>query len=482
MPPPVGAARRPCALALAATLATLAAAMVSCGGPPPPPRPGSVTPVIFISLDTFRADGLGALRRRRPSISPALDALRRDSVLFSSTVVPMAFTLPSHMSMFTGLSPEVHRVAGERARLAEGVPTLPQLFHQAGYHTVGWMTNEWLKADFGFGRGFDSYERIDHDLTYADRVVAHALGTLDEAQKSGRPLFLFLHFMDAHSDFYWSGRNVLPYYSPEEFRAGILAPDDQRHFCDDKGRCATDFLEAADREHRTVAPEDLALMHRLYEAGLRYLDRDLGNFFAELKKRGLYDRALIVLTSDHGEEIREHGMFLHEQVYAESIDVPLLIKLPGNRLAGATVRDLTTVTDLFPTLAELAGLTPPPNLQGRSLVPLIEGTEKRGDGPARALVAEDKLVRSRYALRTPSHALVYDLATQATELYDLRHDPDETTDVAASDPKLVDHLRRRLLRALREDRKRADELGSQPDYGSLLTKEERDNLKSLGYL
>ena len=480
----VRARRRPRSRVLIGSITVLAGALAagSCIAPRPPASPL----VVLISLDTFRADALGALRPGRPSISPALDAFRADAVLCDHAFAPMAFTLSSHMSMFTGLDPQVHRVTGERSRLADGVPTLPEVLHRAGYRTVGWMTNEWLKADFGFGRGFDHYEQVHHDLTYADRVVARALESIADAERSRAPLFLFLHFMDAHSDFYWSGRNLLPYYSPPEFRQGLLAAGDERRFCSGEGVCATGYLEAADRAHRTLPPEELALLHRLYEAGISYLDRDLGEFFAALHRSGLYDGALIVVTSDHGEEFREHGLLLHSQIYEESLAVPLLIKLPGNRHAGETDRDLTSVEDLFPTLVELAGATPPPGLQGRSLVPRIErteGTAGRSGAPRRGLLAQDKLVRSRYALRTPDHQLVFDLKTGVTALYDLAADPGESHDLATAEPALADRLRRWLLIKLRHDRRLAGGRAGQ-DGGdtSLLTDEEKQRLKALGYL
>ena len=399
----------------------------------------------------------------------------------------MAFTLPSHMSMFTGLDPQVHRVTGERSRLADGVPTLPEVLHRAGYRTVGWMTNEWIKADFGFGRGFDHYEQVPHKLTYADRVVARALESIDAAERSRVPLFLFLHFMDAHSDFYWSGRNLLPYYSPPAFRQGLLAAGEEHRFCSGEGVCATAYLEAADRAHRILPPEELALLHRLYEAGIAYLDHDLGEFFVALHRSGLYDRALIVVTSDHGEEFREHGLLLHSQIYDESLAVPLLIKLPGNRHAGETVRDLTSVEDLFPTLVELAGATPPPGLQGRSLVPQIErieGTASRSGAPRRSLLAQDKLVRSRYALRTLGPSDWSSTSRPASpRLYDLAADPAEVRDLASTDPGLADRLRRELLIGLRHDRRLAgDQAGRDGRGESLLTAEERQRLQALGYL
>ncbi|MEM7480143.1 MAG: sulfatase [Acidobacteriota bacterium] len=438
----------------------------------------NAVPLIFISLDTFRADALGVQRRGRPSISPALDRFAEDAVIFRHAVAPMPFTLPSHITMFTGVQPGVHRVTTEKDRLSTALRTLPEILQAAGYRTDGRVTNDWLKADFGFARGFDSYDRIPHRLTYADRLNREALGLLPKSKKNASgPFFLFLHYMDPHSDFTHVGRNRLPYWSPEEVREELAFGDDA--FCDAENRCATAYLLSADRENRPVPEEELIALKDLYEAGIRGLDAELGDLFDELRRRGLYDPALIVVTSDHGEEFREHGRFLHSQVYEESVAVPLLIKLPGSRRAGQQVRPVVRLSDLLPTLTELLGLPTPPHVQGQSLVPLIE------EGPWQGLPAlsQDKLVRSRFGLRTRSHKLIYEFKTGAAELYDLRTDPGERNNLAQEQPELTERMTSRLRAEVRDGRLRAKELPVVEVEGdSQLTAEERERLRSLGYL
>jgi choline-sulfatase len=438
--------------------------------------------IIFISLDTWRWDALGILRHDESSLTPNIDRLAADSVLLSQAVVPMPFTLPSHMSMFTGLYPQVHRVATAQNSLSTSIQTLPEILAQAGYRTVGRVTNDWLKAEFGFGRGFEDYQRLPHRLTYSERVNASAAEALASAGGDDRPLFLFLHYMDAHSDFFQQGRNRLPYYAPERFRDPGEAVDPAA-FCDEQGRCATQFLLEADREGRILPREDLATLRRLYESGIRYLDHDLGTLFDLLRQHNLYDDSLIVLTSDHGEEFQEHGKLLHSQIYDESVRVVVLLKLPDQRLAGTQIDSQVEIIDLQPTLLDLAGLRSPEKIQGRSLVPLI-----RGEALAeRGALSQNKLNRMRYALRTESHKIIRDLETGSEEVYDLQRDPGETSNLAESDPELARRLRQRLEAAVSTNRLLAKELDLEVapqgiTAGSLLSEEEQERLRALGYI
>jgi len=452
------------------------------GGCRPTETERELPPIIFISLDTFRWDALGAVRDDLPSLTPNLDRFAADSVLLTKALVPMPFTLSSHMSMFTGLYPQVHRVTTPKDSLTDGIQTLSEILQQAGYRTIGRITNDWLKAEFGFGRGFEDYERLPHRLTYSDRVNASAAEALSSAAEDPRPLFLFLHYMDAHSDFFQQGRNRLPYFSPERFRSDQDAVS-QDAFCDDQGRCATQFLLEADREGRTIPTEQVEVLRRLYASGIRYLDHDLGELFDLLKAQGLYDRALIVLTSDHGEEFQEHGKFLHSQIYDESVRVDLLLKLPHQRLAGNRIDSQVEAIDLLPTILDLAGLQSSNTIQGRSLLPLIHGNSVA----ERGALSQNKLNRARFAMRTDDYKIIRDFKAGTEEVYDLREDPGETTNLAQSDPELTARLRGQLEALVKANRKLARELNPEdaPEKAtdeSILTEEERQRLEALGYI
>jgi arylsulfatase A-like enzyme len=255
--------------------------------------------------------------------------------------------------------------------------------------------------------------------------------------------------------------------------------EDGREFCDERGSCATDFLLAADREGRALSREEIARLVDLYHRGIRALDDRLGELLDALRVRGLYDRSLIVLTSDHGEEFREHGLFIHSQTYDETIAVPLLIKLPGGRHAGTVVDALADPTDLLPTVLDFLDLPAPSYVQGQSLLPLVAGAGP----PKEAVVSRDKHFRQRFALRTTRHKLIHDLDGGAVELYDLVRDPGERTNVGETHPQQVAALRRLLARRLDADRRLSAALvPARADGASVLTEEARERLRALGYL
>ncbi len=181
-------------------------------------------------------------------MTPRLDELAADSVVFENAFVEAPHTLPSHMSPMTSVYPDVHGVEPEQGPLPGPFVTLAQILRGAGFHTMGLVTSEWLKADFGFGRGFDEYERLPHQRTYSGRVNAAALRSLERGKG---PQFLFLHYYDLHSDF-GQGRadNKSPYYSPPEYRRGLAVSADGHEFCDEEGHCNTTYLVAADVDRR----------------------------------------------------------------------------------------------------------------------------------------------------------------------------------------------------------------------------------------
>ena len=358
--------RRPCAgrrctFRRLATTAVAVALAVACSSPPS----GRPPDILLISLDTLRADRIDARREDGSPEMPNLVALEKEAVRFSSCFAPMAFTLPSHMTMMTGLHPETHYVVTEKSRLAPGVPLLAELLREHGYRTVGFFSSPWLKPEFGFGRGFDVYQKIPDGLTYADRVAAQVEAEAGKARSDPRPLFLFAHFFDAHSDFEADG-NELSYYSPPEYRRD-LGPVDAA-MCDAENRCATANLLFADREHREVPADQIRIHFELYRRGVRYLDAELGKLFDALRRSGFWSRALVVVVADHGEAFREHGRFIHSQVYREDLAVPLLVRLPEGRDGGRVDGRLVGLQDLAPTLLAQLGIAAPTTMQGRDLL------------------------------------------------------------------------------------------------------------------
>lgn len=439
-------------------------------------------PVILISFDTCRADVFGVLSGAEPSPTPHLDAFANDAVVFENAFVQAPHTLPSHMSMITSVYPDAHGVKPERGPLPPGFTTLPEVLQGAGYHTVGRVTSEWLKSDFGFGRGFDDYALLHHDFTYAGRVNDAALAQVPRRPRAGAPLFLFLHYYDLHSDFdHGSAANKFPYYAPPEQRRHLPVSDDGREFCDGAGHCNTRYLMAVDRERRELPRAKVEVIHDLYRAAVPHLDAQMGTFFDALRKRGLYGPALIVVTSDHGEEFREHGRFIHSQPYDETLRVPLFVKLPGGRHAGLRLTGLVETVDVMPTILDVLGLPAPDYVQGQSAMDLLDGGERADD----AVASQDTINLTRYALRSAEIKLIMDLDTGRHELYDLRRDPGETENLAGARPEVTSAMEARLKRLIRTNRSLASEMASgtaEQAGDELLSPAEKERLEALGYV
>lgn len=462
-----------------AWLAAISAATIACG-PPEPSGPVPAEHVIFLSLDTLRRDVTGVYRSRGESVTPALDAFAQDAVVFEGARIQTPFTQPSHMSMFTGLYPMVHRVNGENRKLDASIQTLAEILQSAGFKTTGLVINYWLKGIFGFDRGFDRYELVLGGITPADRLNEAAFDALETTLAEDRRVFLFIQYFDAHSDSQDRTETSIPYYSPPRYREDLPIEDDR--FCTKRGQCATSYLQAADHRKRKIDAREIERLIDYYERGVRYLDDELSVFFARLRELGIYDDALIIVTSDHGEEFREHGRFLHSQVYEESVTVPLMIKLPGSQFAGRRVEGLVESIDLLPTILAKLDLDAPPYVQGENLLPAIES----GRTTRTRSVSQHKHLKRRFSITDGRYKLIHDRRTKASELYDLELDPAEKKNIASANPGRVKAMTAELDTLLAESRALAQEIkrsGSKDEKGkALLSSEEKDSLRALGYL
>jgi arylsulfatase A-like enzyme len=245
----------------------------------------------LISVDTLRADHVPAYGYRGVA-TPNLDSLARDSVLFSNAYAHVPLTLPSHASLLTGLLPPRNGVRDNYGyTLPPGVETLAGVLQKARYATGAAVSSAVLSRDSGLNRGFDFY---DDQVDAAGRAERDGARTVEALlpwvqEQRNRPFFAFLHLFEPHA----------PYEPPEPYRS----------------------------RYRSA-----------YDGEIARADEILGTFLDRLRQWGLYERALVIFFSDHGEGLsdhgeREHGVFL----YREAIHVPLLLKLPGNRRAGETV-------------------------------------------------------------------------------------------------------------------------------------------------
>jgi arylsulfatase A-like enzyme/Tfp pilus assembly protein PilF len=409
---------------------TAMAALVLLNGDAPPPD------LLLITLDTVRADHLGAYGDK-DARTPALDRLAREGVRFADASTHAPLTGPAHAGILTGVYPARFGIRDNAATvLPADVPTLASTLGRAGYRTGAFISAFILDRAYGFDRGFDEFDshfdrfeagdKLQAQRT-ADQVLGPALAWLSKLPPD-RPFFAWVHLYDAHA----------PYSPPEPYR--------------------TEF-----RTHP-------------YDGEIAYVDSAVGRLVLALQQKGVLDRTLVVAIGDHGESLgehgeEEHGLFLYDAV----LRVPLIMRLPGRAHAGLVVGEQVRAIDLLPTILAVLGVPSPPRLDGVSLVPVIAGTHRDVTPPAYAETYYPQLHFGWSALesvRVPGWKYVN---APKPEIYDLRGDPSERTNVIDRQANVAGRLGSDL-------RQIASALGAAPTNAAMPDADTLARLRSLGYV
>lgn len=433
--------------------------------------------IVIVSIDTLRADHLGCYGYRRPT-SPNLDRLAAGGVLFRNAIAQAPWTLPSHMSILTGLYPSGHGAVSEEHRLAPRFVTLAEVLQQEGYLTVGITDGGFLGRKYGY-QGFDRFDdggragpRGWRDLNvppppagleHVERGENRAAGVMvDKAlrflnrRRQERPFLLFLHTYQVHC----------PYDPPPEWDR--FSDPAYRGVVQIQGTCNFEPVKAA------MGAADYQHLVDKYDGEIAYTDAQLGRLFAELEALGLDDTSVILITSDHGENLGDHPHYPvghAAELHDHTLRVPLILKAPGLR-AGTVIDGQVESVDILPTLLDLFGLELPEAVDGVSLVEIL-GTGAREkefayseEGPAHRMVRTDrwKLIVSRRG---------------EYELYDLSADPGEQRDLLSTHREVARELRLQLEAwAAEQDRRLEGNAAEIVDRDAAL----EEQLRALGYL
>ena len=448
--------------------------------------------VVLISIDTLRADHLGLYGAMRPT-SPVLDALALEGATFDDASATSPWTLPAHASLLTGLRPRVHGAVSKDHKLAERIDTLASLLFASGYDSAAVVNSTYLRRDtFGLTRGFLRIDYVEEDPSRAApqrSVTDAALRFLDDMR--GQPAFLFVHYYDVHADYAslpeYESEFVTPYDGIADGTSGQLFlanlhpgyVDRCAKAFSDECRISDDVVIDATTARIRFDAEDARHLEELYDAGVRQMDAEIGRFFEGLRERGVYARALIIVTSDHGEEFLDHGQLEHSRSqYQEVIRVPLIVRGPGVP-AGFRSSASVSLIDVAPTILRYAGAAIPTALRGLDLALLWSGGdpalfEKRllfGEAPG--FRGPMNANRSIHSVRRGRYKLHF-LRSGAIELFDLQRDPRERVDIAAREPEVVARLLTRFKRVRQPGEPQA---GGKP----ALSPEDEDRLRELGY-
>ncbi|MFP4500588.1 MAG: sulfatase [Candidatus Hydrogenedentota bacterium] len=432
------------------------------------PKEGAAPNVVFIVVDTLRAQSVGCYGQQRPT-TPNIDRFAETATRFPHSIATASWTLPTHATYFTGRHSLEHGVRHHpikpdernyKSKIPEDLDTLAETFRMMDYTTGARTANTYLGHRFGFHRGFQDYiiER-----KYGEAVTQDAIDWIDAHQE--KPFFLFLNYMDAHRPY-----NLEP--QPDLFPNGI----------DTNEKLHTKLYNAV-MDGKGPIPEELARkVHRQYLNGVRNADEHIGVLLDWLRQHDLFENSLIVITSDHGESFGEHHFANHGNcLYQEQIWVPLLIKAAGQQ--GSKVEDALVTSVDIPRLI----------LQGLPKV-LAAPHEKKypylpGNHPALAelyyvraidLYHKDRKHRFNRIVRTifDGHHKFFETSDDTNELYNLNKDPGEQNNLINSDTA-----------TMREEMKRAREWAEPrfrkvdvPGKALELDQEQEDELKALGYL
>ncbi len=387
--------------------------------------PAAKSPIVLISIDTLRADHLPAYGYRGLE-TPAVDALARDSIRFENAYSHVPLTLPSHAVLLTGLLPFENGVRDNMGfRLAPDHPTLATRLRAAGYATGAAVSSYVLRADRGLNAGFDHYDDQMADNPTRERSGVESAEALARwaATVRDRPIFLFLHIYEPHA----------PYAPPEPFRSRY--------------------------------------QDRPYDGEIAAADAGVGRLLDFLKRAGLYDRALILLSSDHGEGLGDHGEDEHGVfLYREALRVPLFLKRPGSTDAGRVVSTPVGLVDITPTVLSLLPGTRADELSGTSLFKSLQAK----DVPARRIYGETFYPRLNLGwsdLASLTDNRYQYIEAPRPELYDIVADPVERNNLASGTPPPLRSMRASLA-ALHRPFVRPE----------ASTPEELKRLASLGYI
>lgn len=375
-------------------LAVLTLALAACrGGDDKLPAPAAGTPVFIISVDTLRSDRLPVYGYKGVE-TPHIDAFREDAVLYERAYSHTPLTLPSHASILTGALPATHGIRDNTGyRFGTQTKSIAELLGTQGYATGAAVSTFVLRKQTGIDRGFAFYDDNVSPLDPRNRQISaiqrDGAETVKVANdwigKQTKPVFFLLHIYEPH----------MPYTAPEPYRSRYRGNP--------------------------------------YDAEIARADEIVGGFLDSLKQSGLYDKSLIILLSDHGEGLGDHGEEEHGTfLYREAIQVPLVVKFPEQTFKGKSVAAPVQLIDVVPTIFERIGVKPEPALTGRSLASFLVDEKPEW----RNIYSESYYPRFHYGW-ADQHSLIngrhHYIHTTKAELFDLESDPAEKTNVLEQD-------------------------------------------------
>ena len=426
--------------------------------------------IVLITVDTLRADHLSCYGYVRKT-SPNIDTIAENGIVFKDVIAPSSWTAPSIVSLFTSVYPINHGVVSgagygwnprKQEIFSEKLTTLTEILKSCGYTTFGVASNLHLKRKFGFARGFDYFECLSFSAAFR---VNKAVFKWEDKIKSSNKYFLWVHYIDPH--FPYSPRTpwIKQYISSTSAHALDI---DKKHYS----------------QLRELIPQlinDKQALSNLvarYDSEINYVDVYLG---ALIKKLDLDNNTLIIITSDHGEEFLEHGDLGHGgYLYQESINIPLIVKLPFNYKKEINEGQVNLI-DIMPSILHMLNITPTEQIAGKSFWrrdDLLFWLKKAlsGNDPPNYNYAETGGEVGLKTVITPQWKYIYNYKLQTDQLYNIRSDSLELNNLVDAEPKQRDQLKEKLFTWVIRSKKYPPKKETHT-----LSKEDREKFEALGY-
>lgn len=398
-------------------------------------KPDSHEPnIILVILDTTRADALTCYGNVR-KITPAIDRIAEEGVLFDQAISSSSWTLPAIASILTGVNPSIHGAFGKNLiliRCREDVPHGTTHLRNAGFRTKAFVNAPFLHPDLGLNVGFEDYDfyvSTNQEVRRADKTIDLALAYFKNHSQEKN--FTLIHLFDPHLDY----DPPHPWLTKFTHQSSVPPSSLSMH-----------HIQSMIASGNTRPTEsDLRYIQSVYHAEVAFVDAQIKRLIDGLKKMKMWDRTTLIITADHGEEFWDHNGFEHgHTMYDELIRIPLIVRLPKHMtVVRHRVKTQVRALDLMPTIFELAGLKPLAEFDGESLLNLMLTSAETKNRPILSegtLYGVDKL-----SWRVGSHKYIHDLGGQGDELYHVSLDPGETHNLIEQKPDLARQLRTQLL-------------------------------------
>jgi len=416
--------------------------------------------IILISVDSLRPDHLGIYGYFR-NTSPNIDRFAEEAIIFKNAFAQSYWTLPCHASIFTSRYPSVHGAIDKSRRLDRSEITLAEVLRDNGYRTLAFTGGGYVSSVFGLSQGFDIFIEDDPSLT----------GNIKSALKwielnKDKKFFIFLHGYEVHSlpmvPRQFLSRYVDPKYNGVAKSFNLDWSGDLHNIYN--------YTYSLNNMSFLLNKSDIEYIIDCYDGGVNYIDYNIGELIDELKKLNLDKKTIVIITSDHGQALMEHGYIgAHQDIYDEVIHVPLIIKIPNLSFKRVIENQVRSI-DIMPTILDLVGLNIPNTVQGKSLLPLI-----RGDINLSFPVFSEK--EDAIAIRMDGFKYIW-RASGKHELYNLTSDPKEQINIIDKYPNLGKIFQNEIERFIKTNKSNALN-------NSKISEEEvkkiESRLKELGY-